>query len=1118
MTDVTLADASARRDALDINRSFIVRAPAGSGKTELLIQRAMACLARASRPEEVLVMTFTNKAVNEAKNRLVGALRRATDPTPPEETHEKQTWELARAVLERDHAEGWNLLQNPARLRIVTIDKLNAELAAQLPVLSGLGAPARTEERPDALYYQAVQALFEELEDPALDTSARDALEQLLAFSDNRQERVAPMLVSLLRTRDQWLGVVNHSDPFEMEHVLRALIGDRLAMAFQVIGDNVRMELLAILHSSTSEQHQWAHAVGAWPNPVPETLSQWRSLCSALLTKAKTLRKKVTKTDGFPAKEAPTIRMNALLGTINDRPDAVALCEVLSDVIDLPDVSYPEALNVFRVALTHVLTRLVAHLRVIFESNAAVDFTEVALRAIAALGDEGTVSEALLKQDYLIKHLLIDEFQDTSVLQSRLLERLTEGWVAGDGRSLFLVGDAQQSIYGFRQADVTLFLKLWENGAFNSIPLKQLSLTTNFRSDPAVVEWFNSAFDRIFSPAPDSYSAGVTFSPSAPHRDPVSGAGVRVHAIAPGDRAAEAAATVRIINEARASNPDGTVAVLVRARGHLGEILPALKKAGIRFSCQDIDPLAATAAVNDLVALVRALWHPFDRCHWLALLRAPFVGLSWADIVALVRGHLKVPVSERLSDDEALKGLSSEGRERLFRFRRGWMMVQADPSLASNLPAKVESLWELLGGPACVSASEAKDIETVFGLLRDHCVAGELTDIQRFEDALGDLYASPEPALGSVVHIMTIHKAKGLEFDTVILPGLGRAGRKDEPPLLEHRLLPGGYLIGPNPGKLVDERSPESRLFRYLNQLKDKAQSNEAMRLLYVGITRARRELHLLGEEGALNEDGVRMPPARSFLSLLWPAVASDFATVATGANVPPVELQPVNPLLTPRLPADWDYPLPSGVFVPRAERAELPSESVMHIEGPEHHQRGSGIVERLVGTMYHALMERISEDGLEHWNESRLAQQANSLRAGCRRLGMPEPEVDPAVGRITRLAMRTLNSDSGRWILKHRPGARSERKLAGYINGQWIAADLDRVFEEDGIRWIVDYKTAGHEGLQVLEDFVNAETERYLPQLRRYCDLEQQGHRKPTKCALYFPELDRLVVAHESS
>ena len=137
-----IVDAPQREAALDPRRSFIVQAPAGSGKTGLLIQRFLRLLAVVERPEEILAITFTRKAAAEMRRRVLEALAAAADPSPPANGNDRTTWELARAALERDRARDWQLARNAARLRILTIDALGTSRARQMPVLSRPGARA----------------------------------------------------------------------------------------------------------------------------------------------------------------------------------------------------------------------------------------------------------------------------------------------------------------------------------------------------------------------------------------------------------------------------------------------------------------------------------------------------------------------------------------------------------------------------------------------------------------------------------------------------------------------------------------------------------------------------------------------------------------------------------------------------------------------------------------------------------------------------------------------------------------------------------------------------------------------------------------------------------------
>ena len=125
-------DRKQRLQALDPTRSYIVQAPAGSGKTELLIQRFLTLLGQVEQPEAVVAITFTRKAAAEMRHRVIAALQSASGPQP-DTPHEKHTWKLAQAALAQNDERNWRLTEHPSRLRIQTIDSLCALLFGRCP-------------------------------------------------------------------------------------------------------------------------------------------------------------------------------------------------------------------------------------------------------------------------------------------------------------------------------------------------------------------------------------------------------------------------------------------------------------------------------------------------------------------------------------------------------------------------------------------------------------------------------------------------------------------------------------------------------------------------------------------------------------------------------------------------------------------------------------------------------------------------------------------------------------------------------------------------------------------------------------------------------------------------
>ena len=214
-------DAAARTHALDVRRSFLVQAPAGSGKTGLLIQRMLALLAQVERPEQILAMTFTRKSAAEMRARVLAALDDAASgvPVAVADAYSAQTRALALRVLAQDVRHDWQLLAHPARLKMLTIDAVAATFARQAPLTTRLGAMPAFIDDATAHYRQAVSAAL-------ADANADDpAWRPFLAHLDNDARAVVALLAQMLAKRDQWrlalpLGV---ADPALRDRLERAL-------------------------------------------------------------------------------------------------------------------------------------------------------------------------------------------------------------------------------------------------------------------------------------------------------------------------------------------------------------------------------------------------------------------------------------------------------------------------------------------------------------------------------------------------------------------------------------------------------------------------------------------------------------------------------------------------------------------------------------------------------------------------------------------------------------------------------------------------------------------------------------------------------------------------------
>lgn len=1132
-----VADAAERAAALDPQRSFIVQAPAGSGKTELLTQRLLVLLATVDEPEEAVAMTFTRKAATEMRHRVFSAVRRALEDLPPEDAHKRRTWTLARAVLQRSRSRGWRLEDNPQRLRVLTIDSLCAQIVQQAPLTAGVGGRIQITEYAEPLYREAARATLASLEQ---DGPQAEAVARVLRHFDNRTAVLEQQLVGLLARREQWLPLATlrarEQRPREvLEATLAWVVRDALIKAQAAVPEALRAAWLMSAAHASSQLHAGApelplHTLrdGRWPSAEPQDLPRWHALLGLVFTQgeARDWRRTVNASQGFPA--GKTKAEKAEFGPARDahlqlmaRLAALpGLREILLALYPLPAPQYDDAQWAVLQALLDTLRLAAAHLRVVFAARGEVDFSEVAAQATAALGGDADEdghagpSELGLRLDYRIRHLLVDEFQDTSSVQWELLLRLTAGWTPGDGRSLFLVGDPMQSIYRFREADVGLFLRAWRDG-IGALRPQPLNLRCNFRSQAGVVDWVNRTFAAVLPAAADLNRSAVPYSAAVATHAAGAEPAVSVHAAADQDVATEAQRVRDLVVDARRRDAQGTIAILVRSRGHLLDIAPALRAAGISCRAVDIESLAERAVIADLRALTWALLHPQDRTAWLAVLRAPWCGLTLADLHALC-GDLPRHQSllAALRDPQRQRRLSEDGRQRLEPVQR---VIEAALMQQGRRPLRrwIESTWLALGGPACAHGAAAlADAAVFFDCLQALAPGAMLDDFSRLDLALAQLKAAPDPAADERVSLMTIHKSKGLEFDTVIVPGLGRGTRSDETPLIawapltdvdgEQRLvLAPVHATG-------DEHDPS---FDYVRSLDAEKQRHEDGRLLYVAATRARKRLHLLGSVGRDAEGKVAPPPGRSLLARLWPAVAGDFLQLDADAGRAAVEErspatsadEPLAPALRRRVgwsapPAGSALPLPAPVAGDRSEalRFDWAGESA-----------------RCVGVVFHRWMQFIAEDGVERWPAARCAEVNDGVADDLRREGVPEAQIAAASGRVLAGLHNTLDDARGRWLLRSdHQDAFSELALSVIDHGRTRRLVVDRSFvDERGTRWIVDFKTSSHEGGEAAA-FVRQELERYRPQLLGYMDAlarlyQGSGGAEPVRAALYLPLID---------
>lgn len=1137
------ADHHARHEALDPNQSFAVSAPAGSGKTGLLTQRVLKLLALCQHPEEVLSITFTRKAAAEMQLRIFSALSQASIQTEaPDSPHELLTWQLARNVLEQDKKHNWYLLQTPSRLRVLTIDGFSRNLAGQLPLASGLGALPDTLEHPEKAYQDAIQDVFDRID---TDESLLPHWQRVLRHLDNNAAQAQSLLVQLLGKRDQWLATV-HQVFVSSSDVHSNIDFNRVAVANLVTEtlNNCRQTLahhgsdLAICADYASRQlskegktdlDQLLGITGL-PEACDEALSQWWQLSHLLLKADNEWRNTVNKNIGFPAganKEEKAIckqNKDQFLSLLGELKQDSQLLEQLQQVRLLPSINSTDVLGPVVDSLSYLLLMISAQLKLVFRRHGATDFIELGQAALQALGNGSNPSDTALKLDYKIQHILVDEFQDTAEPQLQLLRQLTAGWESGDGRSLFIVGDGMQSCYSFRNANVGLFLEARNHG-IGDLKLKALDLTVNFRSQTGVVEWVNDTFNKAFPANNDIARGAVSYSASIAFKPALSGAPCLVDLFTSDDtvnpqelKQALADTLVKKVLHIRQQFSDDSIAILVRNRSHLKDILPSLQAAGLKWLATDIDPLASRMVIKDLLNLCRALLFPSDRIAWLSVLRSPVLGLDMNELWLVCNHELqpfrdgwgRLSIKAQLKHAGDLSGLGMQSKTRIKHFNQ---VIEHAQSNQFRKPVRqwIEGIWLSLGGPSCLlNQDDIDNVENFFELLG---MQGYL--IEKWDDfvqAVNKLYAKPDANADPNLQVMTIHKSKGLEFDHVIIPGLDRAPRSNDKELLllQQRINSHGHsdlMLAPVGAK----GEKDSKLYEYLRHEAKKKLDFEASRLLYVGCTRAIKHLHLMACV-KLTTDGydLKPPSSASLLAKIWPIENPQLHTVTSSLAIAEDNEEETGPAaadLILQLDQQWQLPaLPQGQLLQQFRGQELDDDEV-NIPDPYNSDQ---VYYRHMGTTLHRALQQICIEGVEHWDEQKIQNQLPFWQAQLLELGL-WPEACTTAANTIGQAIKMMSADiTGLWLLNNQH-QQSECELSLWSQG--AESIIDRCFVDAGHRWVIDYKSAQLPDGTQLEDFLEAETDAYQGQLQRYRKLASELGPEPVKCALYFPLLNHLEV-----
>jgi ATP-dependent helicase/nuclease subunit A len=904
-----LPDASARTYAVDPSQNVVLEASAGTGKTRVLVERYVNLLRAGIEPDNILAITFTRKAAAEMRQRIVDRLKEAS------------------RLSEFDAARWRDLKDRLGDIAVSTIDAFCLQLLREFPL------EADVDPGFDLADNTEVPRLVGESLDQALRICrgiAREDEDVALVFAQLGERRLRAGIAALLDRRLVAPHALRRFLQKGPRDLTAATASEASAARLRGIFTGVRGGLDAFLADGPRCHPQFmmlADDIRALSDPA---LSIHQTAFRNLVDR---LRAYFLTGDGKP-------RGEKFMGTgFNaddcDSPDAWKRHRAAAAQL-APGVH--EAIRAFRRDLNAVMSRGVWRIFAIamreyqhaLESHALLDFSGVLERAVQLLKDMDEFAESRLRLEARHRHVLVDEFQDTSRAQWELVRQLVKSWGEGFGvaadtipPSIFIVGDRKQSIYGFRDADVAM---VDEAAAFIEALRPEGSprqaITVSFRSAPGILTFVNEVFAAIiegdasnaaarrdafrygdrdrFPIGPTHRSAPTDAGDVGPDAGDV-GADLRVRPDDPvqfiaGDtvqNAADAVAdeivrllsgtTVRdratgVAREAGAAD----IAILFRSRDSHRDFEAALDRRGVSTYVYKGLGFFDADEIQDAVALLRYLADPLSDLRAATLLRSRIVRLSDGAVARLGKASADAILSAAPRPE--LEPLGAEDRRVLDRLRRdvprwlSWVDRLAPSELLDAVLHETAYAFELRG-PRRRQARE--NVKKLRGMIRRAQNRGYAT-LARIADHLERLAVGDESnaAIDAIdaVSLMTVHAAKGLEFPIVFVVNMGRGT--------------GGFRA---PIRVTDDADGEASvaIADYQSEADEDVSAREreeSKRLLYVALTRARDRLYL----SATVKEGVCRMGKGSLGEVLPAAVRGRFvaATADRASEEPPARLE----------------------------------------------------------------------------------------------------------------------------------------------------------------------------------------------------------------------------------
>ena len=1070
-----------QRQAADPQHSVWVSANAGSGKTQVLVQRVIRLLLEGVEPASILCITYTKAAAAEMADRLYSQLASwvaLSDEKLTEAINNLGADGKSQTILIRARKLFTLALETPGGLKIQTIHAFCERLLHLFPVEADLapGFSVLEDRNADELRERAMaQVIY-----------GHRALPETLQAFDTLSNRVNnEQFATVIK---EFIAGLRKTDPAVLD-----LSAEAYALLLKQSAGLLPSETYDEIYADFIRIDQLTYARGAaalagYPTHknVPEKLLKISTstdimddLLSYYFTAEKSLRKSLF-----------SVKMNT------DHPDVTEFITNEASRLDqlLLRLNSLELIE----ANTQAFIIASAALRQIEEEkqkSAKVDFDDLIRRTAQLLSTSRARDWVTFKLDPGLSHILLDESQDTGPAQWIIINRLAEEFFAGLGReqkaprTLFVVGDEKQSIFSFQGADVVSYADAREKHV-NFGNLKNVTLNVSYRSTDVILE----AVDKVHTPQTDPQK--VLRSHTASRKDTL-GIVEIWPLIAPDDKpvgqpwdtpldhipqssprrklARMMAQRVKLWIDPQAPRKlagkdkavsAGDILILFRSRGPLFRMVMAeLRAAGVPVAGADRLSLLQSLIVQDVLALLNWLLLTQDDHALACILKSPLVPepLSEPELFAAAYDRKSTSLLSRLS---------GENLNWLKRLQAAVLTSTPDELLALIFNHCRKDIAARLGPEAHEASDAMLDMALAFQAEGGASLFGFVQWFQGTETTLKREMAKPS----GEVRLMTVHGAKGLEAPIVIIADAAQSpsGANGRPRILEFSPRPGLTLplwFASGTGTLVPE-------FGKLEDLAKALELEESRRLLYVAMTRAEDELYLTGVGQGSKGEAAK----ESWWVKIVGSLGAPVADVPLRFGATDVYLQPAGPTA------------PAQPLMPPAWLLETPA--------IERNNKFIGLNAALSGNRTYdaaaAKRGRARHRLLQDLGDMPEAARAAFAAKRASQLGLQDAEAQKLV---TALAKPELAPYFG-------PDSRAEEEIWGTLEqtGQRVAGRLDRLAVRPEGLWLLDYKTG------------TAASPDHLKQMAGYAALLKQAFpTHPITAALFFTQTASLQQLTEA-